>query len=311
MGGRQSFPLGSSPDRLRAVADDGRPGYERPASLDEALALLARLGDRAVPLAGGTDVALRIRHGLLGPDHMLVDLDRVGLDGLEERGDAVVFGASVRVADIRSSPLIARRTSLLCEATAEVGSPQIRGRATLGGNLGNASPVADLAPALVALEARVTLRSASGTRELPVEELPSGAGKTVRRPEELITEVTVPFQRGPGAYERLVYRRQLAIAVASVAVHAEVRDGKVVWARVAAGAVAPRVLLCPRTAEAIVGMPARVAAPSQVAAAIQALAMETFPISDPRASRAYRAGALGEALRAALGRIKGAVSCEL
>ncbi|MBI5489549.1 MAG: xanthine dehydrogenase family protein subunit M [Deltaproteobacteria bacterium] len=287
------------------MTGDGRPGYERPANLEEALALLARLGEHAVPLAGGTDVALRLRHGLVGAEHTLVDLGCIDLDGLEERGDALVLGAAVRIADIRSSPLVGRRTPLLCEATAEFGSPQIRGRATLGGNLGNASPVADLAPALVALGARITLASQGGTRELAVEDFPSGPGKTVRRPDELITEVTVPFQRGPGAYERLVYRRQLAIAVASVAVHMEVREGRVSWARVAAGAVAPRVLPCPRTAEALLGMAANESAPVQVATAVQALATETFPISDARASRAYRVGALGEALRVALGRVRG------
>ncbi|MBI5499393.1 MAG: FAD binding domain-containing protein [Deltaproteobacteria bacterium] len=284
------------------MAVDGRPGYERPGSLEEALALLARLGEHAVPLAGGTDVALRLRHGLVGTEHTLIDLGGIGLGGLEERGDALVLGAAVRIADLRSSPRVARRAPLLCEATAEFGSPQIRGRATLAGNLGNASPVADLAPALVALGARITLASKDGTRELAVEDLPSGPGKTARRVDELITEVTVPFQRGPGAYERLVYRRQLAIAVGSVAVHTEVREGKVSWARVAAGAVGPRVLLCPRTAAAIVGLPVGEGAPARLAAAVQALATETSPISDPRASRAYRAGALGEALRTAVGR---------
>ena len=265
---------------------------------------MARLADRAVPLSGGTDVTLRIRHGVLGPDRTLVDLDRVGLGSLQEHDDTVVLGASVRVADIRASPLIARRAPLLCEATAEFGSPQIRARATVGGNLGNASPVADLAPALVALGARVRLASTSGTRELAVEDLPAGPGMTVRRPEELITEVMIPFQRGPGAYERLVFRRQLAIAAASVAVHVEVRDGTVVRARVAAGAVGPRVLLCPRTAEAVTGMPLGEPAPSQIAAAVQALATETTPITDPRATRAYRGGALAEALRVALGRVR-------
>ncbi len=271
------------------------PRYERPASLEKAIAIMGRLRECASPLAGGTDIAVRLRRGGISPD-VLVDIGRLGLDRIEEAGGGLVVGAMVRIADLGASALVAARAPILLDAAAGFGSPQIRAAATVGGNLANASPVADLAPPLLALGASVTLAGPRGEREAPVEEFLVAPGVAAREPDELVVAIRVPFQRGAGAYERLAYRGSLSIAAASIAVHVETRGGAVTWARVAAGAVAPRAVLCPRTAAALVG------ARSASAGACEALAAETSPISDPRASREYRAAALGRLLGVALER---------
>jgi CO/xanthine dehydrogenase FAD-binding subunit len=190
----------------------------RPENLDQALAAVA-VGE-TVLLAGGTDLLVRIKKRMLAPK-MVVDLS--GLEELREiteDGANVILGALATHAQLIDNELARQYLPLLVQGCSTVGSAQIRNRGTLGGNVMNASPAADSVPPLVALGARVVLRSLAGCRELPLEFFITGPGKSQLRPDEILTAVVVPkMQAGEKCrYRKLGQRTSLAISIASVAV---------------------------------------------------------------------------------------------
>jgi CO/xanthine dehydrogenase FAD-binding subunit len=264
--------------------------YAAPASLDEALALLARHGEAARPLAGGTDLLLNLRSGRRRVG-LLVDLKRVpGLDAVEARpGGGVRIGALASHAALLDSPLLAGPAfRALVEGAGWVSGPQIRNRGTVGGNLCNASPAADLAPPLLALGAEVEVaRHGSARGRLPLADLFAGPGRTGLGPGEVLAAVELPAAAGSAgsAYERAT---RVAIDIALVGVAASVTlapDGSVAGARVALGAVAPTPTLSRGASAALVGRRPSVEA---LAAAARAAAADSRPIDDVRASAAYR-----------------------
>ena len=263
--------------------------YIAPRTLAEAYQHLGN-GKRTAMLAGGTDIIVQLREGRRSCDQVL-DLKHIPeLMALAFTSDGTLeIGAATPLADIYEDPEVARRLPGLVDAASLIGGIQIQGRATLGGNLCNASPAADSAPALIALAARLVIGSSAGTRELPVEEFFLGPGQNALQPGEILLQVKIPPQPpGSGAcFLRFIPRNEMDIAVANAGVSIQLSDdrSRIERARVAVGAVAPTPLLVPAAADALVGQ-----APTAetLERAAQAAAEAATPITDMRGSAAQR-----------------------
>lgn len=216
--------------------------YARPTSLAEALDLLAERGPEARILAGGTDLIIRLRDGSAAPS-LVVDVKRVAElePGIREDAGTLVIGATTVMTDIAAHPAVRRHAAALAEAAAVVGSVQIRNRATLGGNLCNASPAADTAPALLVHGARAVVAGPQGTRRLAVDDLFVRSGVTTLARGELVTaiELPMPDDRIASAHQRRTRRRGHDLASVTLACGVD-RSGVV---RIAYGSVGPRPLL--------------------------------------------------------------------
>jgi CO/xanthine dehydrogenase FAD-binding subunit len=216
--------------------------YERPTSLGDAITLLAEHGADARLLAGGTDLIIRLRDGSIGPQ-TVVDLKRIGeLDGeIREHDGGLVIGARAVMTAIAADDRIRRDYQALAEGAAVVGSVQIRNRATLAGNICNASPAADTAPALLVFDARVLAAGPAGTRTIPIDEFFVRSGVTTLAVGELVTAIELPRlagQQGSAAVRRTRRRgHDLASVTLACAVGA---DGVT---RLAYGSLGPRPVL--------------------------------------------------------------------
>ncbi|MCP3914091.1 MAG: hypothetical protein GY711_00870 [bacterium] len=266
-----------------------------PTSLDAALAALTA---DTVVLAGGTDLMVEFRTGRTRAENV-VDIWRVDeLRGIAAEGDGLRLGALTTCAELVRDPLVRERAAILAEAADEVGAEQIKNRATLGGNLGTASPAADLNPVLVALDARVELVSTQGKRELEADAFLRGYRETARRPDELIGAVLIPPPRKRrSAFRKVGTRRAQAISKVVVAATVELEGGVVRSVRAAAGSVAPRTVRL-RGLEALVGQQ-----PSADAIAAAVRAVDVTPIDDVRSTAAYRELVLRRVLVTMLGRL--------
>jgi len=255
-------------------------------SLDEALALLATTGGR--PVAGATDLIPAMRAGRVSPRH-LVDISRLREWRYITRGDDgwIHLGALVTHADLVSSPLIQQAGGGLWAAATSLGGPQTRVRGTLGGNLANASPAADVGTALVGLDAAITLVSSAGERRLPLRDFFTGPGMTVLQPAELIKEVAFRpvADLAGGAFLKMGLRRSLAIAVVNVGVTVRLDGDRIGEAIIAIGAAAPTIVRA-EAAEAVLVGAKPTPAVMQQAGELAALAIR--PIDDLRATAAYR-----------------------
>jgi carbon-monoxide dehydrogenase medium subunit len=262
-----------------------RFAYQRAASLREATALLAEPGTRA--LAGGTDLLVELRERRQAP-RLLVDVGELPeLRGVTITGNALRIGGGVTVGELLDAPGVAARVPALHRAAHDFADFLTRNRATLGGNLANASPGADLVVPLLALDAEVVVAGAAGERTVALDAFLVGPRRTVLAPGELVREVVVSRHGGRQAWYKLGLKRGGAIAVVSVATWVqEDAAGRVVDARIALGAVAPRPFR-PREAEAaLVGEPLR---PGSLARAAELAAAAARPITDVRGSADYRA----------------------
>lgn len=262
--------------------------YERVCGLAEALEAMERHGAAAVPLAGGTDVVPHARAGHIERG-VLVDISRVDeLRGIEFAAGLATIGSLVTAAQLVESHDVVRAFPSLAAAAGSLGSPQVRNRATVGGNVANASPAADLALALMALGAEVVLASSAGRRMLPLHGFFVGPGLTRRSPDELVVGLKVPVQPAARAvFTKVGLRRSLACALVNLSVVVVPADGgrSCTTAAIALGAVAP-VCFRARTAEnSLVG---REVDADVLATVATAAAGEARPISDVRGSAAYR-----------------------
>ena len=266
--------------------------FYRPETLAEALALLAEHGSGLVPIAGGTNVIPDLRSARL---HARVLLDISGLRelrGLRRLNGQILAGAATTITDLLREPLVAETAPAVSQAAVLFANPLVRNRATLGGNLADASPAADMAPPLLALGAVVELASAAGVRCLPLEDFLTGVRKTLRRPDELLISVrwpagpSQPGQRVAGAFHKIGLRKSDAISVLSVAVSLTFdKAGSCRDAGIALGAVAPRPMRA-HQAEAI--LRGQSLTPEHLAEAAHLAAEAARPISDIRSSAAYR-----------------------
>ncbi len=263
--------------------------YHSVSTVEEALELLSQFGSRARLIAGGTDLMLELeRHQRPGVE-VLIDVSRIpGLDTITLDEDEVIhLGPRVTHNHCVASPLIRERAAPLAEATWEVGSPQIRNRGTVTGNLITASPANDTITPLMALDARVTLRSTRGERTLPLREFYTGVRRTVMQPDEMLVDIAFPALRSnqKGVFLKLGLRRAQAISVVNAAVVLTMQGDKVQQAAVTLGAVAPTIIHA-RKAEAY--LTGRTLSPETTQAAADLAREAATPIDDVRASAAYR-----------------------
>jgi len=271
-------------------------GSLQPASLDEALGVLAGVGD-VLPIAGGTNVTMAMRVG----EHrgkILMDVTRLPeLRGIRLENGYVVIGGATKVAQLLDSPLIAEHARPLHQAARVFANPLIRNRATVAGNIADASPAADTAPPLLALGAEVGLVSTSGNRWIPMEQFMVGVNQTVRQPDELIVTLRwpVPTARSVGAFHKLALRKGSACSVLSVAVAVEAGgDGRVSEARIAMGALAAKPILACQAGDALVG---KALTKDTIEDAAQLAAESTAPIDDVRGTASYRQRMAGVLVR--------------
>lgn len=264
--------------------------YLAPRSLEEALQAMAD-GDATV-LCGGTDLAPQTGSGLRRYRAKLLNIRRVaGLGGIAAEGDEVWIGAATTISEIRRDPALARLAPVLTEAAEHFASEQIRNAASVGGNICNASPAGDMIPPLLVLGASVELAcwqdGAVQTRRVALERFFVGTGKTVKRPEELLTAVVFarPAADFVARFRKSGPRPALEISTVSVAIGARVAGGKLSEVRVAMGSVAPTPLRARHVEAALEGKPLDSVT---IAAAVASTGDDVKPIADVRASAWYR-----------------------
>ena len=276
--------------------------FYQPASLQEASRLLRENGPGGRFLAGGTDLVIAMKEKGLVPKY-IVDLKRIsGLSGIRENGDgSITIGALTTMREIETSPLIAKKYPFLSQSAAEVGSIQIRNRATVGGNMANATPSADVAPALIALNATAKIVGANGERTVTLEEFFRGPGQTVMTSDEILTDLTIPKtgSRLVGEYIKFSPREMMDLAYVGVAVAYDFgdKDKKCEGVRIVLGAVAPTPLRAKRAEAALEGQILTEALAEKVG---HLAAEEAKPISDVRSSADYRRAMVGAMTKRAL-----------
>lgn len=260
--------------------------YLAPSSVAEAVGALQRGGARL--MAGGTDLLVQMRGGRAKPA-VVIDIKRLpGITGIRQEQGGFLIGAAASGASIGEHEALRKAWPGVVEAANLIGSTQVQGRASLGGNLCNASPAADSVPALIAAGATCIIEGSSGPREVAVEHVQTGPGKTSLAPDEILLAFRLPAraERSGDAYLRLIPRTEMDIAVVGAGVSLTLEaSGVVVAARVSIGAVAPTALLVEAAAAALVGTSLE---ESALAAMETAVSAACRPISDKRGTVAYR-----------------------
>src|SRR3981189_134379 len=271
--------------------------YLSPGTLDEAISAFAAAGSAARIMAVGTDLRVQVRSGAVRPG-LIVDIKKIAeMTTIEETAEGGFrVGAAVPGAVLAEHPRFGKVWPGVLEAVNLIGSTQVQGRASAGGNLCNGSPAGDSVPAMVPAAAIVAVRGPDGRREMPVEKVPAGPGRTNLLPGEILVSFTLP-PRPPGsgdAYLRMLPRTEMDIAVVGVGVSLTLKDGVCTTARVGLGAVAPTVLLVEAAAKAVVGGKSDGAAVNAAAAACSAACR---PIDDKRGTIVYRTKVAGVLLK--------------
>ncbi len=263
-------------------------------SLDEALAGLAA---GARPIAGGTDLVVGARQGKAPLPGDIIAIDRIAeLGDIESGASETRIGSGVTHARLMTDDTIVSGYTAIADAAALVGSPATRNVGTLGGNVMNGSPAMDTGAPLVVLDAKAELTTAAGSRLVSMDDLWVGPGRTSAEPAELCTALVLPAFTGGSAYVRLEYRRAMEIAVVGAAAAVTLDGGAIASVRVALTAVAPTII-------EVTGLDSLAgSAPDEaaLAAVASAAAEQATPISDLRASDAYRRHTIGVMARRAV-----------
>jgi len=262
--------------------------YEVPKTLEEAVQLLSGANGRGRVLAGGTDLLIQLRSGRAEPG-LLVDVKAIPeMRSIAADTGGYRIGAAVTCMELIENEAFAQAWPGIVDGVKYIGSIQVKGRATMGGNLCNASPAADSVPALIAAGALVCIAGPQGKREAPVEDFVTGPGKTSLASGELVVSFLLP-RREPhsgDAYLRFTPRTEMDIAVVGAAVNLTLDDkGVCSRARVSLGAVAARALLVPEAAAALIGTKVDATALERLAAAASAACR---PIDDKRGTKEFR-----------------------
>jgi len=262
--------------------------YFAPASTKEAVKLLGAAKGKVHVMAGGTDLLVRMKGGYTEPD-AIVDIKRIGaLKKIARAGKGWRIGAAVSAAEMGEDKGLKKAWPGVVEAANLIGSTQVQGRATIAGNLCNASPAADSVPAMAAVGAKAVIASAKGKRKVAVEKLVKGPGKTVLKKSEFVESIELPEKkkRMGDAYLRFIPRTEMDIAVVGVGICLTLdAKGKCTAARVALGAVGPTVIVSAKAAKALVGTTVDDAALDALA---KACAAEAKPIDDKRGTKEFR-----------------------
>ena len=259
--------------------------YHAPKSLQGALTLLAEQ-EQAKPIIGGTDLMIALRAAVCTPSH-LVDLNDIAeLNYVREEEEYIKIGATTTHAQVAANPLI-RKLPALHDAVSRIGSPQIRNRGTITGNICNASPAADSAPPLLVHEAEVVVNSLDDERIMPIEELFAGPKINSLEPEELITEIRIPVPShySASSYMRIGRRKAFTLSVVSAAAFIQMEDDTCVDAKVAFGSVAMTPLRVPE-AEAL--LKGSTLDGEDLEAASETVYETVKPITDVRGTAEYR-----------------------
>jgi CO/xanthine dehydrogenase FAD-binding subunit len=265
------------------------PSYQliSPASLSEALDILARDNNKWRPFAGGTDLMVLLEAGRLPHRDYLNIWNLAELRGLDVTDEQVTIGALTTYTEVQANEVLRKEFPMLCQAASETGGLAIQNRGTLGGNIVNASPAADSPPALLVYDAELELISKAGTRQIPYDKFHLGYKQMDLRPDELLRAIRLP--RSPKArthyYRKVGTRKAQAISKVCFAAVAS-RNGELIEeVRIALGSVAPIPIRCARTEDAIRNRAIDAELP---AAAGVALAADISPIDDVRSTRDYR-----------------------
>lgn len=262
--------------------------FLRPRTLPEALALLAELAPDVTPLAGGTNLIVELRDGHSSPKR-LMDVSRLReLRGIRRDNGHMVIGGGTTISELLVHPLIAEHGRPLSQAAALLGNPLVRNRATVAGNLVNASPAADTAPPLIALGAEVELASKNGTRSVPLDGFMADVNKTLIRRDELLTSIRwpVPPARSAAGFYKIGLRKADACSVINAAAMIVWDEGgRCSQARIAIGAAAPRPVRAPKAESALLG---RALDRGLIEEAARLVDAAVQPIDDIRGTVAYR-----------------------
>lgn len=263
--------------------------YFEPTSLEEAVEILGEQGPSAVPFAGGTDLLVRMKIGLVRPS-ALINLKRIaGFDQIEMGKSGARIGALAKVAALESSDLIREQYPMVAQAAGVLGGPPVRSLATLGGNIGRASPASDMAPALLALDAKARVKGPDGERTLAVKQIFSGPGVTSLSPAELITSFELPPKkdRSGGVYLKIGRRQGMDCALVGVAAWLRLGedDGLAAEVKIAFSSVGPTPL---RSVQAEQALLSGTLTRQSLEEAAKVASEEITPMSDMRASESYR-----------------------
>ncbi len=281
----------------------GAYAYEAPSNLSDAITLLdehAKDGRRAQLLAGGTDLIVQMR-SVDNTPRTIIDIKKLAETNRLEIGDDEIFiGSAIASAELYENQELKGLLPGLLEASDLIGSTQIQGRATMGGNLCNSSPAGDSIPAMIAVGAVCEVAGSGGNREIPVEEFVTGVGTNALSESEILLGLKIkrPESNSRDAYLRFIPRTEMDIAVAGCGVSVTMDGNRCVEARVAIGAVAPTALLVPDAAQALVGSELE---ESALLAASEACTSASSPISDKRGTADYRRKVVAVLCRRATG----------
>jgi carbon-monoxide dehydrogenase medium subunit len=261
--------------------------YIRPGNMDEAIAAL-RANDNPCVLAGGTDLLVGLKTNSVRPQ-CIIDLKGIPNINSIEYNDGFKFGTLVTVRDIETSPLLREKIPALCEAAATLGSIQIRNRATIGGNLCNASPAADMAAILLAMNGEVKIVSPDGEKKLTLDQFFAGPGITALARDEVLSEIIIPneIESYKGVYLKHGPRRAMDIGIVNIAVllNADFKSRRCNRIAIALGAVAPTPIRAKKAEALLEGRPLTT---ELIREAAETASGEAKPISDFRASAGYR-----------------------
>lgn len=261
--------------------------YYAPDSVAEACKMLTDFGARAKVFAGGSDLLPKMKHGLIAPE-VLISLKNIGdMKKIEYvQGKGVVVGGRSTHNDVVFSAEMEKRYKSVCSAAKSMAANQIRHIGTVAGNIASSVPSADLPPILIALNATITLISPDGARSLPLEDVFTGPGQTVIKPNEILTEVIIPDQAMTGSkYCKFALRKSGALATVGVAVAVQVEGKKIKDARIALGAVSPTPVRAKKAEAFLIG---KEISEDVYAEAGQIACGECKPITDFRATAEYR-----------------------
>lgn len=273
-----------------------------PQTLTEALEMLAERGSDGMPIAGGTNVIPDLRGGRYRPACLVNIAGLPELGGIRREDGFLVIGGGMTIAEILEDPLVAQYTPVLREAARVLANPLVRNRATIAGNLVNASPAADMAPPLLVLDAEVELTHREGSRWVPLKDFFVDVRRTVRQPHELVTAIRIPIPPSGSRcrFFKLALREADAIAVVNGAVRVDWgEDGRCRTARIALGAVAPTPIRATEAERKIEGESLPLP-PEEIAQAARMATEAIRPIDDLRGSAAYRQHVTGVLVRRTL-----------
>ena len=260
--------------------------FVRPRDLAELLRIKAELREKALILDGGTNLLIYIKDGIIR-EGTIVDVTRLPeLRGVHRENGTVEIGAAETMTDLLNSGVLRESIPFIPECLRDFGNLLVRNTSTIGGNIADASPIADSAPPLMVLDAEIIAASSAGTRAIPIDEFFVKPQKTMLKPDEVLVKFRIPVpEAGRGKFIKLGLRRGTSCSVTSVAVWL-VKDKKTIQdVRIALGGVAPRPLRAKATEKAFTGAPLDEQTIDRVAEGVK---KEISPITDVRGSAEYR-----------------------